>query len=75
MRANQEGGRIAAEEACRAARTLKPMLQKFTDKDDIERVAAQQEWPRETWTTQLAGLLSGNVIVLSPQIGPGTMTM
>ena len=44
------------------------MLQKFTDKDDIEtyldmfeRVAAQ-EWPRETWATQLAALLSGNAL-------------
>ena len=26
------------------------------------RVAAQQEWPRETWATQLAGLLSGNAL-------------
>ena len=55
MRAHQEGGRTAAEEARRAARTPKPMLQKFTDM--FERVAAQ-EWPRETWATQLAGLLS-----------------
>ena len=44
------------------------MLQKFMDRDDIEsyldmfeRVAAQ-EWPRETWATQLAGLLSGNTL-------------
>ena len=66
---HQEGGRIAVEEAHRAARTRKSMLQKFTDKDDIEsyldmfeRVAAQQEWPRETWTTQMAGLLSGNAL-------------
>ena len=54
---------------CIAARTPKPILQTFMDKDDIEsyldmfeRVAAQQEWPRETWATQLAGLLSGNAL-------------
>jgi len=69
IRRHQEGGRIAAEEARRASRIPKPMLQKFTEKDDIEsyldmfeRVARQQEWPRETWATQLAGLLSGNAL-------------
>jgi len=68
IRRHQEG-RIAAEEARRASRIPKPMLQKFTEKDDIEsyvdmfeRVARQQEWPREIWATQLAGLLSGNAL-------------
>ena len=69
MREQQERGRRAAEEAHRAAMFPKPMLQKLTEKDDIEsyldmfeRVAAQQEWPEETWATQLAGLLSGNAL-------------
>ena len=31
MRAHQEGGRTSPEEASRAARTPKPMLQKFMD--------------------------------------------
>ena len=45
----------------------KPMLQKFSRKDDVEsyldvfeRVGAQQKWPKETWATQLAGLLSSD---------------
>ena len=85
IRRHQEGGRIAAEEARRASRIPRPMLQKFTEKDDIEsyldmfeRVARQQEWPRETWATQLAGLLSGNALDCYsslPQIDPWTMTM
>ena len=46
------------------------MLQKFTEKDDIEsyqwicsrELREAQEWPREIWVTQLAGLLSGNAL-------------
>ena len=55
MREQQERGHRAAEEARRAAKFPKPMLQKLTEKDDVdsysdmfERVAAQQEWPKET---------------------------
>jgi len=51
------------------------MLQKFTEKDDIEsyldmfeRVARQQEWPREIWATQLAGLLSRNTLECSSSL-------
>ena len=54
MREQQERGHVAAEEARRAAKLPKPMLQKFSEKDDVEsyldmfeRVAAQQEWPKE----------------------------
>ena len=68
MREQQERGCRAAEEARRAAKLPKPMLQKLTEDDMesyldmFERVAAQQEWPKETWATQLAGLLSGNAL-------------
>ena len=47
----------------------KPTLQKLSKEDDIEsyldmfeRVARQQGWPKELWTTQLAGLLSGEAL-------------
>ena len=69
MREQQERGCIAAEEARRAAKLPKPLLQKFTEKDDVEsyldmfkRVATQQEWPKETWATRLVGLLSGDAL-------------
>ena len=62
MREQKERGCLEAEEARRSA---KPMLQKFTEKDDVEsyldmfeHAAAQQEWLKETWATQLARLLS-----------------
>ena len=66
MKEQQERGRLAAEEACRAAKFPKPMLQKFPEKDDVEsyldmfeRVAAQQEWPTARWAPlrQCLGLL------------------
>jgi hypothetical protein len=54
------GGRI---------KPLRPTLQKLSKEDDIEsyldmfeRVAGQQGWPKETWATQLAGLLSGEAL-------------
>ena len=60
---------MAAKEAHRAVKLPKPMLQKFTEKDDVEsyfdmfkRVATQKEWPKETWAMQLAGLLSGDAL-------------
>ena len=44
----------------------KPMLQKLTVTDNVEhflstfeRIAMQQECPKQVWATQLAGLLSG----------------
>ena len=47
----------------------KPTLQKLGDKEDIEnflasfeRIAKQQEWPRNVWATQLAGLLTGKAL-------------
>ena len=47
----------------------KPTLQKLSKEDDIEsyldmleRVARQQGWPKELWTTQLTGLLSGEAL-------------
>ena len=79
MREQQERGRVAAEEARRVAKLPKPMLQKFTEKDDVEsyldmfeRVAAQQEWPKETWATQLAGLLSGNALDCYSSLAPAS---
>jgi len=55
------------EEAAAARPKLpKPTLQKLGEKDDIEnflstfeRIAKQQDWPKEVWATQLAGLLTG----------------
>ena len=59
---------VAGAPATRA-KIPKATLQKFAEGDDIdsylemfERVATQQEWPKETWATQLAGLLSGDVL-------------
>ena len=47
-------------------RLPRPMLQKLTADDDIEsylqmfeRVATQQNWPKDIWATQLARLLTG----------------
>ena len=47
----------------------RPTLQKLSSSDDIEsyldmfeRVARQQGWPNEIWSTQLAGLLSGDAL-------------
>jgi len=68
MREQQERGCLAAEEARRAAKFPKPLLQKFSEKDDesyldmLEHVATQQEWPMKTWATQLAGLLSRDAL-------------
>ena len=69
MREQQERGCVAAEEAPRATKLPKSVLQKFTENDDVEsyldmfeRVATQQEWPKETWAMQLAGLLSGDAL-------------
>ena len=77
MREQQERGRVAAEEARRAAKFPKPMLQKFSEEDDVEsyldmfeRVASQQEWPKETWATQLAGLLLGNALECYSSLAP-----
>ena len=79
MSEQQERGRIAAEEARRAAKLPKPLLQKFTEKDDVEsyldmfeRVATQQEWPKETWATQLAGLLSGDALDSYSALAPAS---
>jgi len=79
MREQQERGRLAAEEARRAAKFPKPLLQKFSEKDDVEsyldmfeRVAAQQEWPKETWATQLAGLLSGDALDSYSSLAPAS---
>ena len=79
MSEQQERGRIAAEEARRAAKFPKPLLQKFTEKDDVEsyldmfeRVATQQEWPKETWATQLAGLLSGDALDSYSALAPAS---
>ena len=52
--------------ADRQTKVPPPLLQKLQPSDDIEqflavfeRVARQQEWPNETWSTQLAALLTG----------------
>ena len=51
------------------ARLPKPTLQKLSPDDDIkhflatfERIARQQGWPDNVWTTQLAGLLTGKAL-------------
>ena len=55
------------------------MLQKLTEKDDMEsyldmfehfEVAAQQGWPKETCAIQLAGLLSGNTLECYSSLTP-----
>lgn len=52
-----------------AVKLPKPVLQKFTEGDDIEsfldmfeRVASLHKWPRTIWATQLAGVLSGKAL-------------
>ena len=52
--------------ADRKTKVPPPLLQKLQPSDDIEQflavfecVARQQEWPNETWSTQLAALLTG----------------
>ena len=79
MRDQQERGRVAAEEGHRAAKLPKPVLQKFSEKDDMEsyldmfeHVAAQQEWPKETWATQLAGLLLGDALNSYSSLAPAS---
>ena len=67
-RAPSTGGPLV----CERAKPPKPTLQKLSSSDDIqsyldmfERVARQQEWPNQIWSTQLAGLLSGNALAQS----------
>lgn len=36
----------------------------------FEWVAAQQEWPKETWATQLAGVLSGDALECYSSLAP-----
>ena len=38
----------------------------------FERVAAQHEWPKEKWATQLAGLLSGNALDCYSSLAPAS---
>ena len=59
---------VAPAEALRA-RPPKPTLQKLSKEYDLEsyldmfeRVARQQGWTKELWTSQLAGLLSGGAL-------------
>lgn len=47
----------------------KPTLQKLSNNADIEhflktfeRIATQQKWLESTWTTQLAGILTGKAL-------------
>jgi len=50
------------EEAAAARPKLpKPTLQKLGENflSTFERIAKQQDWPKEVWATQLAGLLTG----------------
>ena len=76
MREQQERGRVAAEEARRTAKLPKPVLQKFSEKDDVESCLdmfkRQQEWPKETWATQLAGLLSGDALDSYSSLAPAS---
>jgi len=80
IRHHQEKGRIAVEEAHRASRIPKPMLQKFTSKDDIEsylgmfeslktaRVASGRYGLHNVQVCSLEMLLTA--ILLFPQIDP-----
>lgn len=50
-------------------RLPKPTLQKLTTNDNVEhflatfeRIAAQQDWPKQIWVMQVAGLLSGKAM-------------
>ena len=50
-------------------RLPKPTLQKMTEGENVEnfldmfeKVATQQRWPRDVWSTQLAGLLTGKAL-------------
>ena len=79
MREQQKRGCLATKEARRAAKFPKLLLQKFSEKDDVEsyldmfeRVAAQQEWPKETWATQLAGLLSRDALDSYSSLAPAS---
>ena len=40
--------------------------------DMFERVAAQQEWAKETWATQLAGLLSRDALDSYSSLAPAS---
>ena len=58
MREQQERGCAAAEEARRAAKLLRPVLQKFTEKDNVEsyldmfeRVLPNRNGPRDVGCT------------------------
>ena len=59
----------SGEDGAKKAKPPKPTLQKLAPSDDIEsfidmfeRVATQQGWSTEVWSTQLAGLLSGDAL-------------
>ena len=54
----------------------KPTLQKLGADDEIEhflstfeRIAKQQSWPKETWATQLAGLLTRKAMAAYAAVG------
>lgn len=55
----------------------RPVLSQFSNEDDIEhfliafeRNAIQQEWHKNTWCTQLAGLLSGKALSAYCSVDP-----
>ena len=55
----------------------KPTLQKLNATDNVEhflstfeRIATQQEWPKEAWATQLAGLLTGKAMAAYAALTP-----
>ena len=55
----------------------KPMLQKLTTGDHVkhflatfEQTAEQQDWPKEIWVMQGAGLLSGKVMAAYAALTP-----
>ena len=56
----------------------KSTLQKLTADDHVEHflatfewIAAQQEWPKEIWAMQVAGLLSGKAMAAYAALTPG----
>ena len=60
---------MAVEEARRAAKLPKSVLQKFTEKDNVESVSLPYE---EMWAAQLAGMLSGDALDSYSTLAPAS---
>ena len=76
MKALKESKRDGPEDSA-TKKIPKPTLQKLTTSDNVEhflatfeRIAAQQEWPKAIWATQVAGLLSGKAMATYAALTP-----